>query len=239
MRFPLFKDLDSANLEIIAPLFHARTYLQGAVVIEQGERAVCLYLLNSGKVDIFYKPYDGGPIKLNSLGSGGVFGWSAVLGNANYSSSVVCAADCEVLMLCGSDLRTLRQQHPQTGAIVMDRLARAVSARWASAQMQVRSMINNGIAESVSPSEKGANVMTTPVTSPKEEQLKVLLDQLSAYIEQFHGGSVDFVSFDGQKLVVHLGGACLGCPLSPSTLHGWVEGTVRQFFPEITSVEAN
>jgi Fe-S cluster biogenesis protein NfuA len=98
-------------------------------------------------------------------------------------------------------------------------------------------MINSGISEGNSPSKKGASGMNTTVTSPKEEQLKVLLDQLSAYIEQFHGGSVEFVSFDGQNLKVHLGGACLGCPLSPSTLHGWVEGTVRQFFPEITSVE--
>ncbi|OIO84588.1 MAG: hypothetical protein AUK01_08855 [Anaerolineae bacterium CG2_30_57_67] len=80
--------------------------------------------------------------------------------------------------------------------------------------------------------------MNTPVVSPKEEQLKSLLEQLSAYIEQFHGGSVEFVAFDGENLKVRLGGACLGCPLSPSTLHGWVEGTVRQFFPEIKSVEA-
>jgi Fe-S cluster biogenesis protein NfuA len=75
--------------------------------------------------------------------------------------------------------------------------------------------------------------MNTPVENPQEEQLKVLLNQLSAYIEQFHGGSVDFVAYDGKTLKVHLGGACLGCPLSPSTLHGWVEGTVRQFFPDI------
>jgi len=75
--------------------------------------------------------------------------------------------------------------------------------------------------------------MNTPVENTQEEQLKVLLNQLSAYIEQFHGGSVDFVAYDGHILKVHLGGACLGCPLSPSTLHGWVAGTVRQFFPDI------
>jgi len=75
--------------------------------------------------------------------------------------------------------------------------------------------------------------MNAPAGNPQEEQLKVLLNQLSAYIEQFHGGSVDFVAYDGKTLKVHLGGACLGCPLSPSTLHGWVEGTVRQFFPDI------
>jgi Fe-S cluster biogenesis protein NfuA len=39
-------------------------------------------------------------------------------------------------------------------------------------------------------------------------------------------------------LKVRLGGACLGCPLLPSTLHGWVAGTVKQFFPELEVVEA-
>jgi CRP-like cAMP-binding protein len=236
-RFPLFKGLSSADLKIIAPMFHARTYVQGALVIKQGEKSACLYLLNSGSVDIIYKPYDGDTIKLTSLHSGGVFGWSAVLGNAAYSSSVLCTSNCEVLVLCNDDLRRLRAQHPQTAALVMDILARSVSSRWANAQMQVKSMIKNGIAGSASRPHKGAAMTTPPVTSPKEEQLKVLLGQLSAYIEQFHGGSVDFVALDGQNLKVHLGGACLGCPLSPSTLHGWVEGTVRQFFPEITSVE--
>ena len=73
---------------------------------------------------------------------------------------------------------------------------------------------------------------------PKTElQMKALVEQLSAYIETFHGGVAEYVSFDGKVLKVRLGGACLGCPLSPATLHGWVEGTVRQFFPEIERVE--
>jgi len=67
----------------------------------------------------------------------------------------------------------------------------------------------------------------------REDQIFALIEQLSAYIEHFHGGSVEIVSFDGKVLKVHLGGACLGCPLSPSTLHGWVEGTVHQFFPDV------
>ena len=71
-----------------------------------------------------------------------------------------------------------------------------------------------------------------------EMQMKALVEQLSAYIETFHGGSAEYVDFDGKVLKVRLGGACLGCPLSPSTLHGWVEGTVRQFFPEIEDVQA-
>ncbi|MFH2102852.1 MAG: NifU family protein [Chloroflexota bacterium] len=75
-----------------------------------------------------------------------------------------------------------------------------------------------------------------PIDPQIELQMKALIEQVSAYIEHFHGGSVEYVSFDGKLLQVRLGGACLGCPLSPSTLHGWVEGTVRQFFPEIEQV---
>lgn len=82
--------------------------------------------------------------------------------------------------------------------------------------------------------------MATPINAnaPIEEQVRVLIQRLSAYIEQFHGGSVEFISFNGKVLKVHLGGACLGCPLSPNTLHGWVEGTVKQFFPQIEQVES-
>lgn len=81
--------------------------------------------------------------------------------------------------------------------------------------------------------------MTISVPSPdlKAERVQALIDNLSAYIEQYHGGSVELVDFDGQVAKVRLGGACLGCPLSPVTLQGWVAGTLKQFFPEIT-VEA-
>jgi Fe-S cluster biogenesis protein NfuA len=70
----------------------------------------------------------------------------------------------------------------------------------------------------------------------EKEMISDLLVKISAYIEQYHGGSVEMVDYDGKVLTVRLGGACRGCPLLPSTLHGWVEGTVRQFFPQVERV---
>lgn len=69
------------------------------------------------------------------------------------------------------------------------------------------------------------------------EQVKGLIEQLDSYIQHYHGGSVEFIDFDGKVVKVKLGGACQNCPLSENTLHGWVEGTLRQFFPEIIGVE--
>lgn len=78
----------------------------------------------------------------------------------------------------------------------------------------------------------------TPAEANVEERLHGLIDTLSAYITHYHGGGVEMVSFDGERLCVHLSGACEGCNLAPVTLHGWVEGTVRQFFPEVKVVQA-
>jgi len=81
------------------------------------------------------------------------------------------------------------------------------------------------------------NTPTTP-TYTEEERIQALLEHLNAYIEQYHGGSVELVSLEGNQLKVRLGGACMGCPLSPTTLHGWVAGTVHRFFPNIEVIAA-
>ncbi len=70
-------------------------------------------------------------------------------------------------------------------------------------------------------------------TYSKKERMKGLVNQISAYIEQYHGGSVELISYHDDQVKVRLGGACVGCPLSTATLRGWVEGTIHQFFPEV------
>jgi len=71
----------------------------------------------------------------------------------------------------------------------------------------------------------------------RSEQMEHLIESISAYIEQYHGGSAELISFEDDVVKVKLGGACTGCPLSTATLNGWVQGTIHQFFPEV-SVEA-
>ncbi|MBN1284947.1 MAG: NifU family protein [Anaerolineae bacterium] len=68
------------------------------------------------------------------------------------------------------------------------------------------------------------------------DRLTALIGTVSAYIEYYHGGSVKLTGFDGKVATVELGGACLGCPLSPGTLEGWVKGTIKPFFPDIEIV---
>lgn len=72
-----------------------------------------------------------------------------------------------------------------------------------------------------------------------EEQMRGLVEQLDVYIETYHGGSVEFISYKDKKVLVKLGGACIDCPLQTSTVKGWIEGTFKQFFPDdVEAVDA-
>ncbi|MGB8647532.1 MAG: NifU family protein [Anaerolineae bacterium] len=91
---------------------------------------------------------------------------------------------------------------------------------------------------SSNPLTRGPDLNGLPVTATEEERMRALVDTISAYIEYYHGGAVKMIAFDGETLQIKMSGACLGCPLSPHTLHGWVEGTVRQFFPGLKQVQS-
>lgn len=79
---------------------------------------------------------------------------------------------------------------------------------------------------------------SVPVEATEEERMRALIEVLSAYIEYYHGGAVEMMAYNDNKLTVRMTGACEGCNLAPVTLHGWVEGTVKQFFPELVSVQS-
>jgi Fe-S cluster biogenesis protein NfuA len=79
---------------------------------------------------------------------------------------------------------------------------------------------------------------SVPVEATDEERMSALIEVLSSYIEYYHGGAVEMVTYADDRLAVRMSGACDGCNLAPVTLHGWVEGTVKQFFPQLKEVVA-
>lgn len=73
-------------------------------------------------------------------------------------------------------------------------------------------------------------------TADENVRIEDLVQRLSAYIEQYHGGWVKFVSYDEKVLKVKMGGACSECDMTETTLQGWIAGTVRQFFPDVKEI---
>jgi CRP-like cAMP-binding protein len=140
---PLFQGLDPVQTALLKPLFEQFICPADTVIFEQDTTATYLYLLIKGEVEIRYKPYDGPPITLTHLRDGDVFGWSAVVGSPHYTSSIISETQVEAIRIRGSYLLKLLRDAPETGKVVMDRLARVVSSRWENAYTQVQSLLNS------------------------------------------------------------------------------------------------
>ncbi|NLG98277.1 MAG: Crp/Fnr family transcriptional regulator [Chloroflexi bacterium] len=114
------------------------------VIFEQGQPASHLYILLSGNVIVRYKPYDGPPLTVANIEPGGVFGWSAALGRETYTSSAVTVQESVAVRVRGSNLQVIRAQYPETGKILMDRLAGVITERLHSSHTQVLEILTRG-----------------------------------------------------------------------------------------------
>jgi CRP/FNR family transcriptional regulator, cyclic AMP receptor protein len=140
-----FNGLQKTDIQLLAPYFAPQTWVAGTVIFEQADYAEYLYLVVSGEVTIRYKPHDGPVMTVTRVPPGGIFGWSAAMNNPAYTSGAVCSLDSEVLRIRGTDLRTICEKHPELGKIILDRLAGVIAERKHRQQVQVTSILANGM----------------------------------------------------------------------------------------------
>jgi Fe-S cluster biogenesis protein NfuA len=73
-----------------------------------------------------------------------------------------------------------------------------------------------------------------------EQIIKNIKEVLETYIAPAvasHGGEVNFVSYQNNKVLLELSGACSGCAGSTMTLKFGVENMLRELVPEVQEVE--
>jgi len=141
----IFKELDESQMNLLRPLFEPFTCQAGTIILQQGSPAEYLYLIHTGKVEISYKPYDGNPITVSHVEEGDSFGWSALLGSKEYTSSATAIERVEAVRVRGSELREFCIEHPEAGKDILERLADGVSSRWEDAHRQVKSILVQGL----------------------------------------------------------------------------------------------
>ena len=134
-------------IELLRPLLEEFSCQPGTVIFQQGEQAEFLYMVVGGKVDMSFKPYDGIPLTVSHVGKGGLFGWSAVVGSDNYTSTAIAIDELQAFRVHGSDLRKFCREHPEAGKDILERLADGVSSRWKDAHKQVQSILFQGMTE--------------------------------------------------------------------------------------------
>jgi CRP-like cAMP-binding protein len=142
---PLFQDLAPEHLELLATNFQCESFDANTVIFAQGDRAKKLYVLVSGKVGIEFKPHDGDLLTVAEIQEGGVFGWSAALGRSEYTSAAITRDESDTFSIKGDELHRLCEQYPETGVIILERLAGVIAERLQSTHTQVVKMLHEGV----------------------------------------------------------------------------------------------
>jgi CRP-like cAMP-binding protein len=109
---PAFKHVPPEHLEEMARLGHRRLYLDGYLLMEQGEPSSSLHILVKGSCKVEREVPGREPIFLAELHPGDVVGEMGVLNNEPRSATVTALEDLETLELDAAALKNIFKQDP-------------------------------------------------------------------------------------------------------------------------------
>jgi CRP/FNR family cyclic AMP-dependent transcriptional regulator len=143
-KLTFFQGLSPAQLAHLRPLFELCDCPPAMAIFAQGSPAIYLYIVVAGEVLVEFKPYDAPPMVIARVKPGGVFGWSAALGNQAYTSGAMSTTYTQVLRVQGEDLRDLCENNQDIADIILRRLADVIAERH-NVHPQVMAILETGL----------------------------------------------------------------------------------------------
>ncbi len=149
----IFEGMDASQRVLLNAYFVVCECKEDEVIFSQGDRAEFLYVVIEGEIFIHFKPDDGPELMVSRIKDGGVFGWSAAFGRGSYTSGATCTNSATLLRVRGTDLKMLREKHPETGILILERLAVVVVRRMENNgnHSQVVAFLEHGLKNGVKP----------------------------------------------------------------------------------------
>jgi len=138
----IFQGLSNEQLDRLKPLLVQKKVCANEVIFEQNQAAGFIYILLTGEVSIVYKPDDGPAWVVTRILPGDIFGWSAAVGRATYTSSAIALTESLAFCITGKGLEIIFEQDPETGAIFLENLANGIAVRTNNTRINILSILN-------------------------------------------------------------------------------------------------
>lgn len=152
---PLFADLSPREIHQMEKLVHLRHYDPRELVFSEGDPGSGIYLIRSGRVQIFTSGRQGGEEDLALLGTGDLFGETTLAAPAMRTASARTLEKSELVGLFRADLLELIQKHPALANKLLLGLTRLMSDRLTAAGQELR-RLQLALADSEARSPGGA-----------------------------------------------------------------------------------
>jgi CRP-like cAMP-binding protein len=122
-RIPLFSNIDTSRLKLLAFTSERLTYNAGAVLFREGDRGDSAYLLLEGKVDVVVHAPSGEDVIVASLGANNIVGEMSLLCEMPRTATVIAAEPLDTLRIKKDQFFQLMRDLPQITLEIMRELA--------------------------------------------------------------------------------------------------------------------
>ncbi len=118
---PTLAGLPSDEIKALREYMTRESYSPGGVIFTEGEAGDCLYIVESGLVEIVKKPADefAGHVRLATRGSGEIIGEMAVIDDTPRFATAVCTQPTELLAMSRENFLRLLQSKPELALRVL------------------------------------------------------------------------------------------------------------------------
>ena len=123
-KVPLFKGLQSRQLERLAKSFVQRQYGVGEAIVTQGEGGEGLFIIVSGAAEAIRERADGTKAVVNTFGPTGFFGELALLDDGLRTASVITTEATQCLVLTRWTFLGMLRQDADMGVVIAQELAK-------------------------------------------------------------------------------------------------------------------
>ncbi len=123
----LFAGMSEPALRDIEDIAAVKSYLPGAFVFHEGDRADHLYVLQEGRVRL--RMGEEGQVAYVLSGAGEVFGWACMANVEEYTLSAQCVLPVRTLRLGSEKLHRILEADPSSGLIFYRRLSELIGQR--------------------------------------------------------------------------------------------------------------
>jgi len=130
-------ELSPETQERLAKLGTLQDFDAETVILHEGEDAIQMGILISGRLALRTLVPERGPVTILSIEPGDIFGWSAAMGDTKTQSSAVATIPSQALMIDGTRLRAALKEDHALAASLYPRILQAVGRRLRATRLQL------------------------------------------------------------------------------------------------------
>ena len=127
--YPLFSGLSAEQMSAVGELCREECFYPDYTLFKDGEPATKMYVLIDGEIEVFFAIGEAGRVKVDLIGSGEIFGCSALVPPFIHTSTVRAKTRIEVLELDAAALRELFEEDPRLAVSIQQHVIQGLLAR--------------------------------------------------------------------------------------------------------------